>query len=328
MSQTERLYRIERLLRARESVPIATFLSVLEVSRSTFRRDIEYLRSRLNTPVEWDREARAYRLAGSSGLKRSELPGLWLSAGEIQALLTMQHLLKDLEPGVLSRHVQPLLHRLRTLLSTDDVSIQEVEKRLRIINVARRKSFANYFEPIATAVLVRKRLHIRHWNRERDEETERDVSPQRLISYRGNWYLDGWCHLRNGLRTFALDGVRDAKILNQKARAVSDSTLDKELGSGYGIFPGRKVTWATLRFSSTIARWVGHEQWHPQQRTKWLPDGRCVLQIPFSADRELMMDIMRYGDAVEVLAPMSLRQKVVGAHAAAARFNEKPDNAA
>ncbi len=320
MSQTERLFRIEQLLRARESVPIDTFLSTFEVSRSTFKRDIEYLRSRLNAPIEWDRSVRAYRLASTPGeVKPSELPGLWLSAAEIHALLTMQHLLKDLQPGVLSRHVQPLLHRLRAILSSKEVSIKEDEKRIKIINVARRKSFANYFEPVAAAVLARKRLHIRHWSRERDEETEREVSPQRLISYRGNWYLDGWCHLRKGLRTFGLDGIRSASILDEKSRTISDSTLDKELGSGYGIFPGGRVTWATLRFSPTIARWVAYEQWHPEQRGKWLPDGRYALEVPFSVDRELVMDIMRYGDAVEVVAPMSLRQKVAAAHTAAAK---------
>ena len=49
---------------------------------------------------------------------------------------------------------------------------------------------ANEFGVAAAAVLKRKRLWIRHWNRAEDRETEREVSPQRLVHYRENWYLD------------------------------------------------------------------------------------------------------------------------------------------
>lgn len=59
MSRAERLYTIERLLRERRAVPLGDFLQQLDVSRATFKRDMEYLRERLNAPIIWDVASRA-----------------------------------------------------------------------------------------------------------------------------------------------------------------------------------------------------------------------------------------------------------------------------
>ena len=136
------------------------------------------------------------------------------------------------------------------------------------------------------------------------------MSPQRLVHYRENWYLDAWCHLRKGLRSFSMDCVSDAQIRAAKAIDVPDAELDAMLGSGYGIFSGREVTWAKLRFSPVAARWVAAESWHPKQRSRYEADGSYVLEVPYSDDRELLRDILKHGPDVEVLAPEPLRARV------------------
>lgn len=320
MDRTERFYKIEHLLAERRVVPVKVFLDELEVSLATFKRDIEYLRSRLNAPIEWDREAGGYRFADSArGAKKHELPGLWFNASEIYALLTMQHLLAGLEPGLLAPHVQPLLARLRGLLSGDDQSPEEIERRIRIIRIAARPVKLQFFELAATATLKRRRLQVSYWARFRDETTERELSPQRLVFYRGNWYLDAWCHLRNDLRSFSIDGIRKAELLEARAKNVPEAELDERLASGYGIYSGKRTEWAALKFSRTAARWVASEEWHPKQRSRTEADGSYVLEIPYSGDQELVMDILRYAADVEVLAPAKLRKRVKEALAAALR---------
>jgi predicted DNA-binding transcriptional regulator YafY len=320
MDRTERFYKIEHLLAERRVVPVKVFLEDLEVSLATFKRDIEYLRSRLNAPIEWDREAGGYRYVDSArGAKKHELPGLWFNASEIHALLTMQHLLSGLEPGLLTPHVQPLLARLRTLLSGDDHSPGEIERRIRIIRIAARPVKLQFFELAATATLKRRRLAVTYWARSKDETTGRELSPQRLVFYRANWYLDAWCHLRNGLRSFSIDGIRKAELRDARAKNVSETELDEHLASGYGIYSGKRTEWARLRFSATAARWVASEEWHPKQRSRTGADGSYVLEIPYSSDQELVMDILRHGADVEVLAPEKLRTGVKEALAAALR---------
>lgn len=97
MDRTERIYKIKSMLQGGAAVRIERFLAALEVSKPTFRRDLEYMRDRLNYPIVWDRERRGYRVE-EAGAGRHELPGLWLSSSEAHVLLTMHYLLGSLPP--------------------------------------------------------------------------------------------------------------------------------------------------------------------------------------------------------------------------------------
>ena len=311
MDRSERFYRIEQLLHDHRVVTFEEIQTALEVSRATLKRDFQYLRDRLNAPIVYDREAGGYRFESPSGGPTFQLPGLWFNASEIHALLMMQNLLENVQPGLLGPQIAPLQTRLQSLLGSRDDAPEEVARRIRIVHAAKRRTDLEYFEPIATALLKRRRLLIRHWHRERNEENEREVSPQRLVFYRDNWYLDAWCHLRNEIRSFGVDAIRRAEPTERKAKDIAAKRLDEALGAGYGIFSGAAVTWAKLRFTPERARWVASELWHPLQRTSTDADGRLLLEIPYSNPTELIMDILRHGAGVEVVAPSALRAAVI-----------------
>jgi len=318
MDRLERFYKIDQLLKDRRVVSFADFKKELGMSPASVKRDLAYMRERFNAPIEYDREANGYRFGRPGPGPRYELPGLWFNAAEVLALLTTLRMLGDLQPGMLDGQIEPLRERLRAILGSGDHSWQEVEKRIRIFQPGRRSGDAEHFSVIAAAVLKRSRLWIRHYNRSRNEETEREVSPQRLVHYRDNWYLDAWCHLRTDLRSFAVDAIREAQLRDARAKEIPDAELDKHLGSGYGIFAGSKVEWAKMRFTPEAARWVSAQTWHPEQRTKIENDGSYVLELPYAEAPELMMEILKYGPDVEVTAPASLRERVARALAQAA----------
>lgn len=310
MDRTERFYKINELLKSRRAVPREVFLDALEISPATFKRDLEYLRDRMGAPIIWDRELNGYRFESSSSDKAFELPGLWFNDSEIHALFVMEALLEKLEPGLLRPHIEPLKTHIRTLLSSTDHALDEVYKRIRILPMASRYYRLPTFEALSLALLTRKRVKMVHYRRQTGDRIEREVSPQRLVHYRDNWYLDTWCHLRNDLRTFSVDAISAAEILNLKAKPVSDKKLDDVLASGYGIFSGKATKKAILRFSAERARWVSREIWHPEQESSFDENGCYVLKIPYSDERELIMDILKYGPDLEVLGPKTLKTSV------------------
>jgi predicted DNA-binding transcriptional regulator YafY len=101
MDRTERFYKIDALLQGGRAVPIGTMLEMLAVSRATFKRDIEYMRDRLNYPIVWDRETRGYRYEQDGEAEIQNLPGLWFNAQEAYALLMMQAMLSDRKRAVI-----------------------------------------------------------------------------------------------------------------------------------------------------------------------------------------------------------------------------------
>jgi len=263
VDRTERFYKIEMLIRHRGCVSFAVLLEELAVSRATLKRDLEYLRSRMDAPIVYDRFANGYKFdaaqPGSRAQVQHELPGVWFSEREIHALLTMHQLIQGLdEGGMLARHLQPLLDKLHGMLGTSEREAHELMKRVKIVTPARRPVGGRIFELAGGALMQRRRIEMTYYTRGRQSEGQRTVSPQRLVHYRNTWYLDAWCHKPDGLRRFALDAIRDGAMLELKAKDVAIKTVEAELDGGYGIFAGprQKTQWATLRFAPEAAQWV------------------------------------------------------------------------
>ena len=311
MDRSERFYKIQGMLANRGRVRLQEFLDELEVSKATFKRDLEYLRDRMRAPIVYDRHEEAYRFElGVADRELWQLPGLWFTAEEMQALLTMDKLLGDLQPGVLAEAVAPLRKRLRELLATRQHSAEDISKRIRILAIGSRPVEPAHFRALSTALVSRRRVRVRHQRRASGEVVERELSPQRLVHYRDNWYLDAWCHKRQALRTFGVDAIESVTVSEKAAKDVPDETLDRHFASGYGIFAGSETQEAVLLFGAERARWVAREVWHPRQDGKLQLDGSYLLRVPYAQEPELVMDILRYGPDVQVLAPESLRAAV------------------
>ena len=306
MSEIDRLYSYRTLLTGRRAVPRDEILSKLEISQATFKRDLAKLRDRLNIPVVFDRDLGGYRLDNTD--TRQELPGLWFSQDEILALLTIQNMLEQLEPSLLGPKLKPLQQRLDDMLTGQGLSVETLSQRVRLVHAGKRRMKLKCFELVAKATLERKQITIQHFNRQTGKTVERTISPQQIVHYRDNWYVDAWCHLRKEVRSFAVDAIAECEQLDVDAKELDADQLRSSMQSGYGIFGGAVKGWAKLKFTPERARWVKHEEWHPNQRTALKNDGSLELEIPFSDERELLGDLLRFGPDVEIIEPPSLRK--------------------
>ena len=310
MSINERIYRIDQLLKDRKSISRKDLQEKLEISLATLKRDIAYMRDRLNAPIIFDKELGGYRLNKIDN-DHYELPGLWFSAEEIYALMTMQHLISNIDAGgILAPHIKPLHSRLIELLGSANDSQDQLQKRIKVEPIGARKFDLTYFQALGSALLKRKRIVINYIGRAKNDLTTREISPQRLIYYKDNWYLDAWCHLKDDIRSFSVDAIKHVEISETNAIDIPEAKLNEELASGYGIFAGKDIKWATLKFTPERARWTASEKWHPKQIGRFLDDGSFELKVPYSKEPEFIIDIMKYGSDVEVIDPKDLRKKI------------------
>lgn len=314
MDKFDRIYHLHHLLKNRYTpVSLETINQELECSERTSRRIITSLKDYLGAPIEYVREQNGYRYA-RDGKTLYELPGLWFSPEELYALMVSYKLLTDLQPGLLGTQISPIKNRIEQMLAKQQAGEENIGERISIFQIASRPTNLKHFRDISTALLKGRQLRILYHGRSRDKTTERTVSPQRLIYYRSNWYLDAWCHLRNELRSFSLDRLHPVEMSKEKVKRIRADKLDAHFQPAYGIFTGEAKHTALLRFSSTAAKWVADEEWHPKQKGKVLKDGSYELEIPYSDDRELIMDILKYGPDVNVIQPDELKNKVLQKH--------------
>lgn len=308
MSEIDRLYRYKTLLTHRRALTREDILGKLEISLATFKRDIAKLRNRLGTPIVFDRDLGGYRLDAPQ--EASELPGLWFTQDEILALMTIQSMIEQLNPNLLGPKLQPLRKRLDDMISHQGLDPQQLTQRVKAVSAGKRRMPMTAFEIIAKATFERNQLRVVHHNRVSGQNVERDISPQQLIHYRDNWYVDAWCHLRKGVRSFSIDAIESAHILCTPCKEIDLAAMRQQLDASYGIFAGAPKDWAELHFTPIRSSWVQHETWHPQQTGTMHPDGSYTLRVPYSDERELLGDILRFGAEVKVIAPSSLRKQL------------------
>jgi predicted DNA-binding transcriptional regulator YafY len=267
------------------------------------------MREYLHAPIEHDEERGGYFYQRDADGGTYELPGLWFNARELPALMVFDAMLENLEPGLLGEHLSPLKQRVAQLLEHRHLGLAEAARRVRVLAMSAHQA-GQHFRTVAGATLQRRQLQITYDGRERGKLTERAISPQRIVHYRDNWYVDAWCHWRKELRSFSIDRIRHASELDATADEFDDAKLNEHYASAYGIFAGKANKTAVLRFSAARARWVADERWHPQQSGQFQMDGRYELKIPYRDPRELIMDILRHGADVEVIAPRALRAAI------------------
>ncbi|NJD05025.1 MAG: WYL domain-containing protein, partial [Methylococcaceae bacterium] len=231
MKHWERIYALHKLLNTRRT-PIAekSLEAQLDCSRATVFRVMADLRDGFGAPIEYCPEQQGYRYRQEPD-RPIEIPGLWFTGEELRALLVLQKLLTQSQPRLLDQVLAPLRDRLDRVLSHPQLAGDPLQQRVRILSLGSREPDSAIFERAATGLIQRTRLEIRYHGRRDGKRSDRLVSPQRLVHYRDNWYLDAWCHYRQALRCFALDRIESLTCTDHPATEVDDDQLDAHFGA-------------------------------------------------------------------------------------------------
>lgn len=324
MARFEKLQDLFGLLgRTREAQPLAALCDQLGASPATIKRLIAFLREQRGVDIRFDREQGGYRLErGPEDLRTAALLGL--SGRELSALLEAEAILEQIPPGFVRDETQPARARLGKVRQRA-LGQGTLRDRVRLRMSQLRRTSADAFGTVLSALRSGRRLEFGYRSRSRDEDKTRRCSPLRLTFYRSNWYLAGWCHEREELRVFSVDRIARPRCLAETVYDPPADLVAAELDSSYGIFTGKADQVAVLRFSPLTARWVGEEEWHPGVQSEPQGDGGVILRIPYKHGTELVMDILRYGSNVEVLGPAALRDAVAAELGKAAlQYRSKP----
>ncbi|MBU1723061.1 MAG: WYL domain-containing protein [Gammaproteobacteria bacterium] len=310
MEHIDKVYRLHNVLtEARYPIPLEKLRKKLACSKRTMYRLCDFMRDRLNAPLEYDTQANGWHYREDQRGVYS-LPGFWLNDQELSALLTMQQLLGSLGPELLQEELAPFKRRIENILGKTTGNTESLGVFMRLLPYNRREHQYDCFQTIASACLQRKQLRVTYHNRSEDQCETRTLSPQMLIYYRDNWYLGAHCHNRDKLHPFSLDRISDAETLATESLPVPKDELEEVFFSTFGIFSGREQAVALLRFTPEAARWVEGVIWHSRQQSEKLADGGFILRVPYSLPTELIGEILRFADGVTVLEPPELRAAV------------------
>ena len=318
MSFPMRLYRIDQMIQEAGLVSFETLRSALQCSAPTLKRDLRFMREQLGAPIEYSFAKNGYYYSNDSKhtsrqIERAQdkAPAAWYSANELRVLMTILGELDQIESdkkGLLAGDMRAMRARLLACVRADKIAARELVKRVKVVLPEHVEASVPFFGVVGEALSRRHRLRITYFTRSRTAENAREISPVRLVNYRGHWYVDAWCHQAEALRTFNVENILSAEILSKKCRVVAMRTVEEELDKTYGIFSGGQLQRAVIEIDSVLAPYVTAEVWHCDQTLRKQSDGVVVLEVPFASEVEIAGRILSMGSHAKVTAPESLKK--------------------
>lgn len=305
MSQTERIAFLDRRLRERGWVTAAEVAARFEVSSRQVKRDIEYLRWRLDAPLVYDAGRHQYRyekpwaefrFADERRVLFSALVQGW-AASEAHRSLVTPEILQSIEAAV-SRDYKTVAARIRYEAPSSEPVDLEV------------------FSQLCQGMRENRIVELEYVNLA-GEPSRRRIEVQRLWNYGGIWYLVAFDHLRDGLRTFHLGRVRALSVTaDPVTRSEQDPVWAAEVeawtASGSGIFRGGEEFFAAVRLRGPALRLAAAQKWHPAQRDDTGEDTEGPFldrRLPVVDTRELLGRVLAFGRDAEAWEPASFRDQ-------------------
>ncbi len=279
-----------------------------EISRKQAQRDIEFMRDRLDAPLQYNADRRGYGYEDGS----YELPPVWLKEEELQALSLALRLAAAIPDRDIKKSLHRLMERFLSLRAADSSrGFQDLEKKVSVKNVAYYRVPERIFHAVVAALFGEGVLRITYHSPYKNETTERTIRPLHLLCYMGNWHLIAFCGLRNQIRDFAVSRIITAQPCADTLSLQPDLPSIKEyIRRNFGVIAGEHSTYVTLRFSPAVSPLIAEQEWFEAQEVSSEKDGSLRLRFPVSGFVEVIREILKYGSDVEVVEPVELRDAV------------------
>lgn len=275
-----------------------------EISLAQAQRDVEYMRYTLDAPLEYDAFKKGYALSD----RAFSLPSVWVEDDELLLLAIARELIRDPD----SKKI--LAELLRKIAINSRKGLGAAGRAVSYKGMGAYRQKAGILNPLLDAILNRRPAEIlfREVFGPAREPSWRKIVPLHLLFYRTNWYL--LAIYDKEWRTFSLARIESVKILPGKtAKKVSQKAIRDKIASTFGIFitdQNHPVVPVKLRFVPELARFVRSMLPHPGQEFCDGAGGCLEVLFPSTLNRELIGEILGFGEQVEVLEPKELRKEI------------------
>ena len=287
-----------------------TLAELLEISSKTVQRDIDFMRDRLNLPIEYD----PLRFGFFYSRPVANFPTIDVTEGELVALFVAQKLLAQYKGTPFEKPLNAAFHKICDgLRESITFPWSDLDASFSFRNIGTTEADIVLFEALSKSVLRSVEVAFEYKKLRGSRHELRRVQPYHLASIENQWYLFGFDLDRNQLRTFVLGRMRAVQLTTAKFKRPVDFEISKHLGSSFGVFTGKGHFQIRLQFDAFAARLVSERQWHASQKIKPLGktgDEGIELTLELGDLEEITRWVLSWAGHVRVLAPKELKERV------------------
>lgn len=303
----DRMLRIHQELQANKYPNAAGLSRTLEVNPKTVHRDLDFMRYRLNLPIEYDPQ----RFGFFYTEKVSAFPSLQITEGELVALVLAEKALQQYRG---TSFEQPLLSALKkieqSLPATISVSLSDVQQTISFRTSTEPVVDLQVFDTLAKATADRKQLEVSYRKPGQKEAEQRVIDPYHLANINGEWYLFAYDHLRRDIRTFVPMRIKTLRETGKTFERPEQFSVHSRLRKSFAVHSAEGDYDVLIRFSPRVADYVRERRWHDSQRVTEKRDGSLDLRLNLSSLREVERWVLSWGGEAVVIRPRELAESV------------------
>lgn len=303
----ERMLKIHQAIQS-GSYPNATRLAdQLEVSTKSIHRDIEFMRDRLDLPVEYDPVKYGYHYSEEV----SAFPNFQVTEGEMVALLVAEKALQQYRGTTFEKPLVSAFHKIEEALpDTISLNLSEWDESISFRTSAIPQLDLDIFDQLAKAVSRKKQLELQYRKPGQKKGEARVVDPYHLANINGEWFLFAHCHLRKDLRTFVPARILSIQETGQTFERPKKFSIEDRLQGSFGVHSGKESFRVVIQFSHQVSDYIREKTWHPTQKIKSLPNDGIELTITLSSLVEIHRWILGWGEHAKVIEPKNLQERL------------------
>ena len=279
----------------------------LEVSTKSIYRDLDFMRDRLELPLEYDASRNGYHYTQEV----SSFPTLQITEGELFALLVAEKALQQYRGTTFEK---PLLSAFKkmaaSLPDTVSLNLADWEQTISFRTSAEPILNLEIFDALAKATSQHRQLQLAYRKPGRKETEPRVVDPYHLANINGEWFLFAYCHLRKDIRTFVPARILEARPTGKTFSGPQKFSLEKRLRDSFGVIAGQGDHHVVVRFNELVADYIREKRWHPSQQLVDLPGGGVELRLQLSSLTEIQRWILGWGGEAQAISPPELKESI------------------
>jgi predicted DNA-binding transcriptional regulator YafY len=300
--QHSRLLFIDRKLREGKFPNCTSLAEEWEVSTRTISRDLEYMRDLLDAPIAYSPKNRGFHYTE----KNFQLPAMSISEGDLFGVYLAEKLLVQYKGSPMYKSLCSVFEKITQSLPEKTVGCPADEPaKFTVFPPFVTAIEPDIWETIVSCLRNFEQVEMRY-KTPGQEPISRKFDPYHAVSFEGNWYIIGYCHLRDEIRTFSMARIRATKKTGTKFQVPQDFDFQKISGSHFGIYFGNEDIAVKIRFKKEIAEYIKERVWHPSQKIEDCNNGDILLSLTINHLHDLQRWVLSWGEYAQVLEPESL----------------------
>jgi predicted DNA-binding transcriptional regulator YafY len=299
----ERMLRIHQALQSGKFPNASTLAREIEVATKTIHRDIEFMRDRLDLPIEFNATRNGYAYTGEVGA----FPNLQITEGELFALVVAEKALQQYRGTSFEKPILSAIRKMEQALpDTISLNLADIGQTISFRTRAEPILDLEIFDTLARAAARRQQIELNYRKPGQPQPEKRLVDPYHLANINGEWYLFAYDHARQDIRTFVPARMQSVRLTGKTFARPEKFSLEKRLRDSFGVHSGEGEYEVIIQFNAHAADYVREKKWHESQQLRKLKGGGVELKMKLSSLMEVERWILSWGGDAKVIKPREL----------------------